>query len=196
MTREDRDEEIADQVAYLDELVRALRRECPTNATLHVLGFSQGVATATRWAYRTSTPLKQIVLWGGSIPAYFTGACPARVHRLALLEGVGPPEDETPNPTRVASWIRAWKRTREAEPRAYPSIDAAAARLRAADPRLSDEHARVFAERGTVELPDGSRRFKHDPLHVTRGPYPFRIDVAAPQGNPPPSPAQPRSGGA
>ena len=68
MTREDRDEEIADQVAYLDELVRALRRECPTNATLHVLGFSQGVATATRWAYRTSTPLKQIVLWGGSIP--------------------------------------------------------------------------------------------------------------------------------
>ncbi len=115
---------------------------------------------------------------GGSIAAYFTGAFPARVHRLALLEGVGPPEDETPNPTRVASWIRAWKRTREAEPRAYPSIDAAAARLRAADPLLSDEHARFFAERGTVALPDGSRRFKHDPLHVTRGPYPFRIDVA------------------
>lgn len=68
MTREDRDEEIADQVSYLDELVRTVRRECPTNATVHVLGFSQGVATATRWAYRSNTVLKQLVLWGGSMP--------------------------------------------------------------------------------------------------------------------------------
>lgn len=115
---------------------------------------------------------------GGSISAYFTGSFPDRVHRLALLEGLGPPEDPTPNPTRVASWIRAWKRTREAEPKAYPSVEAAAARIRAADSLLSAELARFFAERGTVELPDGTRRFKHDPLHVTRGPYPFRVDSA------------------
>ncbi len=115
---------------------------------------------------------------GGSIAAYYAGAFPERVHALALLEGLGPPEDETPHPVRVESWIRAWKRARESESRAYPSLDAAAERLRAADPLLSDELARYFAEHGTVALPGGARRFKHDPLHLTRGPYPFRVDVA------------------
>lgn len=116
---------------------------------------------------------------GGSIAAYYAGAYPERVHRLALLEGLGPPEDDTPHPARVESWVRAWKRAREGESRAYPSLEAAAERLRAADPLLSAEAARFFAERGSMALPDGARRFKHDPLHLTRGPYPFRFDVAA-----------------
>ncbi|MEO8589085.1 MAG: hypothetical protein ABI432_06945 [Flavobacteriales bacterium] len=68
MTREDRDEEIGDQIAYLDELVRTVRRSCPTAATVHVLGFSQGVATASRWAYLGSTAMVHLVLWGGSMP--------------------------------------------------------------------------------------------------------------------------------
>jgi len=68
MTREDRDEEIGDQIAYLDELARSVRRECPTNATVHVLGFSQGVSTASRWAYFGNTMIAHLVLWGGSMP--------------------------------------------------------------------------------------------------------------------------------
>ncbi|MCC6662450.1 MAG: alpha/beta hydrolase [Polyangiaceae bacterium] len=115
---------------------------------------------------------------GGSVAAYFAGAFPERVHRLALLEGLGPPEDDTAPPALVQGWIRAWKRARTTEPRTYPSLEAAALRLRAADPLLSDELAQFFAERGTVALPDGARRFKHDPLHLTRGPYPFRLAVA------------------
>lgn len=115
---------------------------------------------------------------GGSIAAYYAGAFPERVERLALLEGLGPPEDETPHPTRVAHWVRAWERARATDNRAYPSLEAAAERLTAADPMLDPALALFFAERGTTELPDGSRRFKHDPLHLTRGPYPFRMDVA------------------
>src|SRR5204863_2986215 len=68
MTREDRDEEIADQINYLDELARAVRRECPTTATLHVLGFSQGLSTASRWAYLGNSAIKHLVLWGGNMP--------------------------------------------------------------------------------------------------------------------------------
>lgn len=68
MTREDRDEEIADQINYLDELARSVRRECPTTATIHVLGFSQGVSTASRWARLGSTSISHLVLWGGSMP--------------------------------------------------------------------------------------------------------------------------------
>ena len=32
-----------------------------------------------------------------------------------------------------------------------------------------------LAERGTVPVP-GGRAYKHDPVHVTRGPYPFRLE--------------------
>jgi pimeloyl-ACP methyl ester carboxylesterase len=115
---------------------------------------------------------------GGSIAAYVAGAFPERVHRLALLEGLGPPEDETPHPDRVRSWALAWERVRSTEARGHADLDAAAARIRATDPLLSPELARFFAERGTTQTADGQRRFKHDPLHLTRGPYPFRLDVA------------------
>jgi pimeloyl-ACP methyl ester carboxylesterase len=115
---------------------------------------------------------------GGTVAAYYAGAFPDRVRRLALLEGLGPPEDPTPIPERLASWITAWRRARRREPRSYATIDEAAARLCAADSMLEPELARFLAERGTLELPDGSRRFKHDPLHTTRGPYPFRVEVA------------------
>jgi pimeloyl-ACP methyl ester carboxylesterase len=50
--------------------------------------------------------------------------------------------------------------------------------LLASDPLLEPELARELAEHGTEKTPDGRRRFKHDPLHLTRGPYPFRVDVA------------------
>ena len=115
---------------------------------------------------------------GGSIASYFAGAFPDRVERLALLEGLGPPEDESPVPERAAAWTAAWRRAREREPRTYASVEEAAERLRTTDPLLEAELSLELAERGTVELADGSRRFKHDPLHLTRGPYPFRVDVA------------------
>ncbi|MEB2313544.1 MAG: alpha/beta hydrolase [Sorangiineae bacterium] len=115
---------------------------------------------------------------GGSIAAYLAGAWPERVHRLALLEGLGPPVDELPEPERVARWIGEWRRARARAPRAYASLEAAAARLRENDPRLGPELALRLAAHGTRRDPDGLHRFKHDPLHLTRGPYPFRLDVA------------------
>ena len=115
---------------------------------------------------------------GGSVSAYHAGAFPERVSKLALLEGLGPPEDETPPPRRVAIWSRAWRRVRETEPRVHASIEAAAERLRAADPLLDPALAMVLADKGTRPHPSGGRVFKHDPLHVTHGPYPFRLDVA------------------
>jgi predicted esterase len=65
MTREDREAEIADYVAYLD---RVLPVVAPNARTLTLLGFSQGVATACRWAALGSTPLQRLILWAGPIP--------------------------------------------------------------------------------------------------------------------------------
>lgn len=69
MTREDRLLEIQDHVAYLDDLVEALRKEVGTDLPVKALGFSQGVATVTRWSLQGNTPLQHLVLWAGSLPA-------------------------------------------------------------------------------------------------------------------------------
>jgi predicted esterase len=65
MTREDREAEIADYVAYLDRMLPVV---ASTARTVTVLGFSQGVATACRWAALGSTPVQRLILWAGPIP--------------------------------------------------------------------------------------------------------------------------------
>lgn len=67
MTREDREHEIADQCTYLDALVARLN-QANNGRPVHVLGFSQGVATAMRWAVYGHTQLQRLVLWGGNLP--------------------------------------------------------------------------------------------------------------------------------
>ena len=66
MTREDRDNEIADYIAYLDDLCAELKRASP-DARVTALGFSQGTATVSRWAAARNTRLHRVVLWGGSV---------------------------------------------------------------------------------------------------------------------------------
>ena len=57
------------------------------------------------------------------------------------------------------------------------SIDDAVKRLRKNDPLLGEDLARRIAEAGTRPVADGIT-WKHDPLHMTMGPYPFRRDYA------------------
>jgi predicted esterase len=66
MTREAREAEIADYLGALDATIRHLADGTPP--ALRVLGFSQGAATASRWALLGDTPIKRLVLWGG-VPA-------------------------------------------------------------------------------------------------------------------------------
>jgi pimeloyl-ACP methyl ester carboxylesterase len=115
---------------------------------------------------------------GGSVAGYFAGAYPERVHKLALLEGLGPPEAHGPPPARVRTWLKAWGDVRQRTPRSYASVDEAAARLRAHDPLLAEEVSRAVAEKGTTPALGGRIRFKHDPLHVTPGPYGFSFEFA------------------
>lgn len=116
---------------------------------------------------------------GGSVAAYYAGSFPERIHRLALLEGLGPPENQESVPERIHTWLDGWRYARESEPRSYASLEDAATRLRAHDPLLGEELSRDLAQHGTRPGPDGRLRFKHDPLHVTLGPTPFRVDYAA-----------------
>jgi predicted esterase len=69
MTREDRESEIADQVVYLDAVHDAIFARVPRDSVrLTVLGFSQGVATVSRWLTRSRVPVDRLVCWAGVIP--------------------------------------------------------------------------------------------------------------------------------
>lgn len=68
MTREDRLAEISDYVAYLDRVVGRVAEELPALPPVHLLGFSQGAATAGRWALFGAVPLASLTLWGGGLP--------------------------------------------------------------------------------------------------------------------------------
>lgn len=68
MTREDRLHEIEDYLAYLDAVYEDVQSRIGRALPVTALGFSQGVATATRWAARTTAPLRHLVVWGGTLP--------------------------------------------------------------------------------------------------------------------------------
>jgi len=69
MTREDREHEIQDYVHYLDILYarvfNSMKRE---SVSVHVLGFSQGTATATRWVTRGNVRADRLIIWGAPMP--------------------------------------------------------------------------------------------------------------------------------
>lgn len=67
MTREDRLAEISDYVRYLDRLAAHVGVE-GDRPEVTVLGFSQGVATASRWVTQGSVRPRRLVLWGDFLP--------------------------------------------------------------------------------------------------------------------------------
>ncbi len=65
MTRHERETAIANNHRYLDSLMEELLAGYQVKPIMNVLGFSQGAATATRWASNWSGEVKQLVLWAG-----------------------------------------------------------------------------------------------------------------------------------
>lgn len=95
MTREDRDAEIADHVGYLDALVeQTLAGLAGGRPRVHVLGFSQGVATVTRWLSHGRTRAEHLVLWSGRIPSDLFPLGPAHPLRHVELDIVTGDHDE------------------------------------------------------------------------------------------------------
>jgi predicted esterase len=67
MTREDRQNEIRDYVRYLDLLHDEMTSKHPGARTV-VVGFSQGGATAARWAQLGRSRIARLILWGATVP--------------------------------------------------------------------------------------------------------------------------------
>jgi len=89
MTKEDRTSEIADYLAYLERV----RQELIPAVPLTVLGFSQGVATAARFALAATPAPAHLVCWGGLVPEE---VAPAQLRAIRLTLVVGEREEWAP----------------------------------------------------------------------------------------------------
>ena len=71
MTREERETEIADAIAYLDSVHAMVAGEFAGAGVplppVTLLGFSQGGATAARWIASGRSPVSRFILWGSSM---------------------------------------------------------------------------------------------------------------------------------
>ena len=106
---------------------------------------------------------------GGNASLRHAGIYPERVSRLIVIEGLGPSPKVAaeiaakPIAERMRDWIARQQRLSAAEQRSYESIEAATARMMAANPRLSPELARHLTLHGSRIGADGRVRFKFDP---------------------------------
>lgn len=68
MTRHCREDEIADNGAYLEALLNRYTTQLPPDVRIILLGFSQGTATICRWILRYHPRFHDLVLWAGMPP--------------------------------------------------------------------------------------------------------------------------------
>jgi predicted esterase len=68
MTRDDRDAEIQDYVAYLDGLYTQETQALNPSAQKHILGFSQGATTVCRWVAMRQPAFEHLWLCSGDLP--------------------------------------------------------------------------------------------------------------------------------
>jgi len=127
---------------------------------------------------------------GGMIASGLGALFAERVASVVLLDGMGPPS--TP-PERLLERLRNWtesldargfggdEASRRAARRPMESVAEAAARLQFANPRLALEHALRLATTGTEPWRGGAQVvWRHDPLHRTPSPRPFRTEDGMP----------------
>ena len=109
MTREDRLAEIDDYVSYLDRLHDRIFEGLPRpEIRLRILGYSQGVATAARWAAGGKAEIDELVLWGSPLPQDLDDAAMARLGqmRVTLVGGSRDPFLTDPHLEEQSSLLR------------------------------------------------------------------------------------------
>jgi pimeloyl-ACP methyl ester carboxylesterase len=129
---------------------------------------------------------KQVVLighsLGGAIALMYTGVYPERVRKLVAIEGLGPPpallaklRERTPW-QRMGEWVEQMRGLAARQPRRYPTLDAAAARMREENEFLSEEQARHLTIHSVNRNEDGTFSWKFDNYVRSFAPYRFDVD--------------------
>lgn len=87
MTRQDRENAIADNLAYVENTLDAVAAEWPTVPGVVFAGFSQGVAMAFRAAARTARRVAGVIAVGGDVPPELAPADLRRIHAALIARG-------------------------------------------------------------------------------------------------------------
>ncbi len=90
MTKDLREDEIEDYLAYLEQLVAKIKLDMP-QARIVLLGFSQGGATAARFAVEQPGSLSALVLWSAVFPPDLKATLPTRQLPTWLVYGDADP---------------------------------------------------------------------------------------------------------
>jgi pimeloyl-ACP methyl ester carboxylesterase len=109
---------------------------------------------------------------GGTVASMYAAVRPEWVDRLVVIEGLGAIEWGEPSLVkRIRVHLEGLRRP--PRPVRLKSKADAAERLLKRHQGLTRDHAKLLAETGTSETEAGLR-WSFDPLHMVRGPYPFR----------------------
>lgn len=89
MTKEHRLHEIEDYITYLDLLLWKIKQEAKATFRLHVLGFSQGATTVSRWLATAEVNCTKLILWAGLFPEVvaLSHKLTANVSKIYLVHG-------------------------------------------------------------------------------------------------------------
>jgi pimeloyl-ACP methyl ester carboxylesterase len=113
---------------------------------------------------------------GGVIALTYTGVFPDRVRNTVAIEGMGPPANhhsQKPFADQMRRWIDQVQEIERRAPRDYTDINVAVARMREANPHLSEEVAHHLTVHGLKQRADGSYVWKFDPFVRAWPPYGF-----------------------
>lgn len=116
---------------------------------------------------------------GGIVTLLYAGVYPERVKKIVAVEGLGPPPDHRvhrPASQRMREWIEAVRKLEHRTPHSYPNLAAAVARMKEANPFLSDPVAEHLTLHGTNWNADGSIIWKFDNYARIFAPYGMNMD--------------------
>jgi len=114
---------------------------------------------------------------GGNVVGLYAGVRPARVAKLAILEGFGMhPTDPAKAPGRYVNWLEQDKAG--ATLRDYADLGEFADRLLRDNPRLKQEQADFLAANFSQRRPDGRFGYAADPWHRVTNPVLYRFEEA------------------
>lgn len=111
---------------------------------------------------------------GGMIVLHYAGLYPDRVSHVVSIEGIGfPPGHRLHGPAseRLRKWIESVRGMDRRTPKAYANLESAVARMKEANPRLSDEMARRLTLHGTNWNAEGALTWKFDNYFRAMAPY-------------------------